>query len=257
LGPGHYRFEVQAALTDDFSGGSAASYDFVIQMPLQRRWWFWLGLGLLAVTTVILILRRREAAIRHVARLQRERLNFEYEHLKSQVNPHFLFNSLNTLVQLIEEDRDAAAEYTVRLSDFYRETLSFRDRDLVTLAEEWTVVNKYVFIQKGRFGAALEVQMDVPAARQAAIRVVPLVLQLLVENAVKHNVVAQSQPLVIRIYEADEQLVVSNPVRPRRTAEKGAGLGLHNIRSRYALLTNRPVHIESEAAQFRVILPLL
>ena len=182
---------------------------------------------------------------------------FEYEHLKSQVNPHFLFNSLNTLVSLIEDDQDAAVVYTVHLSDLYRNMLSYKDQDLIWLAEEYEIIKNYMYIQKSRFGEALQLHAEIPEHLMTTKKIVPLALQLLVENAIKHNIVSLSRPLTISIVADEHTITIKNPVQLKMSKEKGAGLGLINIKKRYALLTSRSLKFGHEGNEYIVKLPLL
>jgi LytS/YehU family sensor histidine kinase len=192
-----------------------------------------------------------------MSKLQKERMVFEYEHLKSQVNPHFLFNSLNTLVNLIEEDRDAAVDYTVHLSDLYRNMLSYKDQDLILLSEEYEIIINYMYIQQSRFGDALRLKANISEELLTSKRIVPLALQILVENAIKHNIVSMSQPLTISIVANEKEIVVSNPIQLKQSKEKGAGLGLMNIQKRYRLLSNRSVKFGTDNNCYTVTLPLL
>jgi hypothetical protein len=257
LPPGGYTFEVQVALATDFQNAATADYSFQIAAPLWQRPFFWIVVVATAAGIGYALLRRRDRARQRLAALQQARLRAEYEQLKSQVNPHFLFNSLNTLVSLIEEDPRAAVRYTEQLSDLYRHTLSFRNRDLVTLGEEWDVLQKYLYIQQSRFGNALLLETELPDTVMRNGKVIPLALQLLIENAIKHNVVSRAHPLTIRITATPDSLSVCNIIRPKAAKEKGAGMGLHNIQSRYALLTERRVVIEKGADLFTVTLPIL
>lgn len=255
--PGKYRLVVQASLSKSFGHPAEAVYDFEIITPFWQRWWF-IAIVLLIVSVIAyVLLQRRVRSLQKVARLEQERITFEYEYLKSQVNPHFLFNSLNTLVNLIEEDPNAAVNYTGQLSDLYRETLSAHEDDLVLLSDEWAVLNKYLYIQQNRFGKALQLVSSVPESVKQQRRIIPLALQLLVENAIKHNVVSTTYPLIIYIDLAGDALVVKNQIRLKVTPEKTSGIGLQNIRKRYALVTSRAVKIETRNNEFIVLLPLL
>jgi sensor histidine kinase YesM len=211
----------------------------------------------LVIGLIYAYIRAREKSLRRLSSLQRERLLFEYEHLKSQVNPHFLFNSLNTLANLIEEDRDAAVQYTNELSDLYRNMLTYRNKDLVPLAEEWNILQHYLYIQQSRFGDALQVELRVPETIMNTRRIVPLALQLLVENAIKHNVASRSRPLTIIIEAQGDRLAVRNAINPKLSKEKGAGLGLINIKKRYALITDRHISFGVVHNEYIVTLPLL
>jgi LytS/YehU family sensor histidine kinase len=212
--------------------------------------------GLLLLCIIYFLVKLREKRQQEFTQLEQERMNFEYEHLKSQVNPHFLFNSLNTLTNLIEEDAGAAVTYTERLSDLYKNILAYRNRDLIALREDRNILSSYLFVQRSRFGAALQVEFDVSEALLNK-KIVPMCLQMLVENAVKHNIVSITQPLCIKIGSVNNEIIVSNPLQPKLSKEKGAGLGLINISNRYKLLTKRAVIFGIEKNEFVVRVPLL
>lgn len=257
LPSGKYTLTVQASLNRAFEHPASTAYPFTIAVPFWFRWWFIVLVLLLTACLVYLVLQRRVRSLKRVALLEKERITFEYDYLKSQVNPHFLFNSLNTLVNLIEEDPESAVTYTGRLSDLYRETLSAHEDDIVTLADEWAVLDKYLYIQQSRFGAALQLMSSVPEEIRHRKRIIPLALQLLVENAIKHNVVSTAHPLVIFIDIAEDVLIVRNEIRLKMTPERSSGIGLQNIRKRYALVTSREVTVETRNNEFIVVLPLL
>lgn len=257
LPSGNYTFKVQASTYPGFAHAVEDSYSFSIATPFYRQAWFIAVMVLLIVTAIWLYMRHREQRLRHLATLEQERVVFEYEYLKSQVNPHFLFNSLNTLTSLIEDSPDKAISYTARLSDLYRNMLAHRHRNLVTLAEELEILGNYIHIQKSRFGDALQIKQDIPQSILSEKKVVYLALQLLVENAIKHNIVSQSQPLIITIAVMQQELVVSNPIQPKMSKEKSNGMGLANISKRYALATNRPISFGVDNGHYVVRLPLL
>jgi LytS/YehU family sensor histidine kinase len=257
LPPGTFTFHVQAAASEDFSNPAEAQYMFTIAKPYWQRAWFIVLVAGILLGAGYGYIKIRERNLRKLSRLQRERMVFEYEHLKSQVNPHFLFNSLNTLVSLIEDDQTAAVDYTVHLSDLYRNMLSYKDQDLISLSEEYEIIRNYMYIQRSRFGDALHLEVEIPGHLFATRKIVPLALQLLVENAIKHNVVSLSKPLTIRIIADEDTITVSNPIQPKASKEKGAGLGIANIKKRYALLTNRTTRFGAEGNMYVVKLPLL
>lgn len=257
LPSGNYTFTVQASIYPDFAHAVEDSYTFSIATPFYKQPWFVAVVVLMIVSVVWLYMRYREQSLRHLATLEQERVVFEYEYLKSQVNPHFLFNSLNTLTSLIEDNPEKAISYTARLSDLYRNMLAHRHRNLVTLAEELEILGNYIHIQKSRFGDALQIKQDISQAVLSEKKIVYLALQLLVENAIKHNIVSQSQPLIITIAVKQQELVVSNPMQPKMSKEKSNGMGLANISKRYALATNRPISFGEEKGQYVVRLPLL
>lgn len=257
LPSGTFTFSVQASLSKNFDVVSESQYSFTIVKPFWQKSWFVALASMALLALGYGYVKLREHNLRKMSRLQKERMMFEYEHLKSQVNPHFLFNSLNTLVSLIEDDKDAAVDYTVHLSDLYRNMLSYRDRDLISLGEECEIIDNYMHIQKSRFGDALQLITDIPEEALQTKRIVPLALQLLVENAIKHNIVSRAQPLTITITADEDTIRVSNPIQSKASEEKGAGLGLVNIRKRYELLTRRKIHFGRERDDYVVYLPLL
>ncbi|WP_375434149.1 sensor histidine kinase [uncultured Hymenobacter sp.] len=206
-------------------------------------------------------LQWREAAIR-AERVEKENAVARLDSLRRQVDPHFLFNSLNALTSLIEEDDPARASRFVRqLAKVYRYVLDSQEQEVVTLTEEMRFVEAYVFLQRTRLGEGLQVEINLPpAADLDQLLVPPLAVQLLLENALKHNATSQKQPLHIRITldAAARQLVVRNALRYRRVPdEESTGLGLRNLSARYAFLTSQPVTVEKTETDFTVILPLL
>lgn len=188
-------------------------------------------------------------------RYQRESMTATYESLKSQVNPHFLFNSLNALSNLVYEDQDKAVKFIKQLSEVYRYVLETRDKELVPLEEELKFLEAYAFLQKIRFGNKLTINISLDGVKSL---VAPLALQMLLENAVKHNEVSEEKPLSIKLYRDANFLVVENTLQKKTTsAESSSGLGLDNIRKRYQFLTTIPVRIEESVASFTVKLPVI
>ncbi|HTN38536.1 MAG TPA: histidine kinase, partial [Arachidicoccus sp.] len=257
LPSGNYTFRVQAALDGSFGYAKEDTFSFTINEPLWKRSWFLILLGCLAFFVVYWLIKLREKRQKKLVQLEQERMNFEYEHLKSQVNPHFLFNSLNTLSNLIEEDGAAAVSYTERLSDLYKNILAYRNRDLITLKEDWEILSNYLFVQQCRFGNAFQVQFDVSEELLKTKKIVPMCLQMLVENAIKHNIVSLTQPLRIKIWSDKDEIIASNPLQPKVSKEDGSGLGLINISNRYHLLTKREVVFGPNEKEFVVRIPLL
>ena len=188
-------------------------------------------------------------------RYQRESMTATYESLKSQVNPHFLFNSLNALSNLVYEDPDKAVKFIKQLSEVYRYVLETREKELVSLEEELKFLDSYAFLQKIRFGTKLVIEVKLDGVKSM---VAPLAVQMLLENAVKHNEVSEEKPLTIKLYKENNFLVVENTLQKRTTsAESSSGLGLDNICKRYQFLSSRPVSIEQGATTFTVRLPLI
>jgi hypothetical protein len=180
----------------------------------------------------------------------------KFESLKNQLDPHFLFNSLNVLTSLIGENPLQAEKFTTKLSKVYRYVLEQKDKDLTSLEDELKFAKSYMQLLQMRFEDAIE--YNVPdCASDPELKIIPLSLQLLLENAVKHNVITSGKPLCIKIYEEEGFLVVENTVNPKASLEKSTKVGLSNIKQRYELVSSQRVSIENDDKIFRVKLPLL
>ncbi|OCB78723.1 histidine kinase [Flavobacterium crassostreae] len=180
----------------------------------------------------------------------------KFESLKNQIDPHFLFNSLNVLSSLIEENPENAQRFTTSLSKIYRYVLEQKDKDLVPLEEELAFAKTYMNLLTMRFENSLFYELPTTITNPEA-KVLPLSLQLLLENTVKHNVVSQKRPLHIRIYIQEDYLVVQNDLQKKEVLSNRQGVGLQNIISRYALVTNKKVKLEQSQQLFTVQLPIL
>ena len=180
----------------------------------------------------------------------------KFESLKSQLDPHFLFNSLNVLTSLIGENPYKAEKFTTKLSKVYRYVLEQRNKDLIPVLEEIKFANTYMELLGMRFEDAVKFEIPYSITNEN-LKIVPLSLQLLLENAVKHNVVSSSKPLTIRIYEQDNYLIIENNINPKQAIGQGTRVGLRNIVDRYGLITDKNVIIENNNKIFKVSLPLL
>lgn len=190
------------------------------------------------------------------ALLERQNVESQLESLRNQVNPHFLFNSLNTLIYLIPEHPAKAVNFVQKLSKVYRYVLESRDAKVIPMAEEMTFLSSYLFLLKERFGENLCVRIsDLSAYTQAAI--IPLSLQMLIENAIKHNIISTECPLCIEVFVENAHLVVRNNLQRKNQVMDSTGIGLQNIRDRYRILTQLPVEVITSAQYFTVALPLL
>jgi hypothetical protein len=179
-----------------------------------------------------------------------------FDALKNQLDPHFLFNSLNVLTSLIEEDSAQAQKFTTSLSKVYRYVLEQKNKDLVTVDEELQFARTYVRLLKMRFEDSIV--FDIPeAASNPEAKIVPLSLQLLLENAVKHNVVTGAKPLHIKVFEQEGYLVIRNNLQEKTVVNKSSGVGLRNIQQRYQILTDRKVLIDKSRDTFQVSIPML
>ena len=180
----------------------------------------------------------------------------KFESLKNQIDPHFLFNSLNVLTSLISENPTQAEKFTTKLSKIYRYVLEQRNKDLIPLSEELHFAKTYMELLEMRFEDAVQFTIPVSVSNQE-LKIVPLSLQLLLENTVKHNVVSSSKPLTISIYEENDSLVIENNINPKEAIGKSTKVGLQNIADRYGLITQKSVRIENNNKTFKVRIPLL
>ncbi|ARS42898.1 histidine kinase [Sphingobacteriaceae bacterium GW460-11-11-14-LB5] len=189
-------------------------------------------------------------------KIKSDSLGAQYELLKQQVNPHFLFNSLNTLKAMVEIGDEEAVDFILKLSNFYRYTLESRKLDLIHVSEEMEILNAYLFLQKARFdGGFIFTSTLNEAVLQTLIP--PFTLQLLIENCIKHNVVSLDKPLQISLYAIDGQIVLENPIRLKIAGNNSLGVGLKNITLRYQHLLEKPIEISNDGQIFKIKLPLI
>ncbi|HVI45367.1 MAG TPA: histidine kinase [Chitinophaga sp.] len=189
-------------------------------------------------------------------RIRTDHLSAQYELLKQQVNPHFLFNSLNTLKAMVESGEQEAVPFIIKLSNFYRYTLESRKLDLIHVREEMEILSAYLFLQKARFEDGLMFHNELPPAVMETL-LPPFTLQLLVENCIKHNVVSLEKPLHIRLYEDGGKIVVENHVQRKSGEEDSLGVGLENISMRYSHLSGGEVEVLNGQQLFQIKLPLI
>lgn len=187
--------------------------------------------------------------------LEKANLEARYDTLRNQVNPHFLFNSLNTLLMLVN-DNPVASKYVESISEIMRYMLQSRDKEAVLLRDELKIARDYVFVQQSRFGDKLQVEFDVPE-KFYHYAIPPLALQMLLENAVKHNVVSKDNPLHVKVYIADNLfIVIENSVKAKIDKDPSTGVGLDNIRNRYNHLSGKDIVVKNDHGKFVVMLPL-
>jgi hypothetical protein len=208
----------------------------------------------LVMTSRSFLFNWRQSAI-DAEKLQKENITARYQSLKDQVNPHFLFNSFNALSNLVYEDPDKAVKFIKQLSEVYRYVLDTRDQEVVTVEKELKFLESYIYLQQIRFGNKLKIEVSIS---RTGSYVTPLALQMLVENAIKHNVVAEDEPLTIRLYEDDGYIAVENNLQKKKViVEPSAGVGLENICKRYELLSDKKVQIRENETSFVVKIPEL
>jgi two-component system, LytTR family, sensor kinase len=183
-------------------------------------------------------------------------LQHQLEALRSQINPHFLFNALNSLAVLIRTQSDRALPFVDQLSWLLRATLLRSEDDFISIQHEQEYLESYVFLQKERFGDKFKVDIQIPEAWKREL-IPSFSLQLLAENAIKHNVVSSQQPLLLEIYPNGDSLIIRNQIQKRRDATQGTGLGLLNLSVRFKLLKKRDIQISQDSTYFTVKLPIL
>jgi len=189
-------------------------------------------------------------------KVKSDNLGAQFELLKQQINPHFLFNSLNTLKSMAETNDSETVDFIMKLSDFYRFTLESRKLDLITVQEEMKIIDSYIFLQKARFGEGITLTNELDNEVLKTL-IPPFTLQLLVENCIKHNVVSQSKPLHIKIYTSENRIVIENPIQKKMTTEDSLGIGLDNVKLRYKHLLEQEIQINSDEKIFQIKLPLI
>lgn len=196
----------------------------------------------------------RESAVNE-ERLQKESIKLQYKALKNQVNPHFLFNSLNSLTTLVYQDQDQAVKFIKQLSEVYRYVLQHKDNELVSLEEEIGFSEKYVYLQQIRHDNGLNVKFSVSNVKNRYV--VPVSLQILIENAIKHNIVSGEKPLFIEIYDTEEAIIIKNNLQTKKTLNDSGGIGLNSLKERYAFVADRKVVTKKTEESFIVELPFI
>jgi streptogramin lyase len=230
---------------------------------LYKTIWFWVLVATFTTCSLYWLYRKR---IEHKERiyllqnkaqaLEKEKALVQYESLKQQLNPHFLFNSLTSLSSLISANPKQADFFLENMSKIYRYILKNRDNELVPLEEEIRFVQTYIHLQKTRFENGIIINIDVKK-EQFLLRIVPVTLQNLIENAIKHNVIDDENPLHIDIFSDDRYLVVRNNLQKKKFVETSNKQGLGNLQSLYHYLTRQPVHVREDEKYFIIKIPLI
>lgn len=238
----------------NFAGFSAVKWNIILVVALINV------IAVLFVTHVyetVFMVREQEGAQIKNAELQRARAEAELAALKNQIDPHFIFNSLNTLTHLIKLDSHKALEFTENLAEVYRYILSQKDQTLVLLDDELEFTNKYVDLLHLRFGNALIIQKQFNAIVMRKFLVPPMSVFVAFENVVKHNEISEKEPMYINIDIQHEQLIVRNIVRERKNHVNASHIGLKNLNERFKLITNKCIIAKREEGRFVVCLPLI
>lgn len=211
---------------------------------------------LLSIELGVRFFRNWKKSLVEIERYKNETLQAQLLNLKTQVNPHFLFNNLSVLTSLVYENQDKAADFISQLSKVYRYLLDNHESELVTLESELQFISSYCFLLQIRFENSIELKVDVDKAVYHKL-VPPMALQLLVENATKHNEISTESPLQIRVYNHGSELCVENNIQARSEIHNGSGTGLSNIIKRYRYFTDEKLKINKSEQLFSVSIPLL
>jgi len=221
--------------------------------------WFLYAIGSVMVNSIFIInhfIGQWKISLIQAERLEKEKTQVQFDNLKNQLNPHFLFNALTALNSLIFENQTLASHFLQHLSKVYRYVLQNKDKNFVSVQTELDFIQNYVFLVHTRFASMLTITFNIDAdSKEKAI--VPVTLQILIENALKHNVADKGRPLSIRIETHDDYLVVSNNLQLKKLVETSNKQGLENLKSLYAFLTDRPVVITPGETEFSVAVPLV
>lgn len=260
---GDYVFRVKALNAYGDTKSGVVSIPVHVDGPFYKAWWFLLILFAVAGGALYFFYRFKLAKQEEILSLQtkaqaleKEKTLVQYENLKQHLNPHFLFNSLTSLSSLIRIDQKMAGEFLDGMSRIYRYILQSKDNETVLLKEEIRFIQTFVNLQKTRFADGLEVHINVPE-EYLHYKIVPVTLQNLIENAIKHNIVDSETPLVIDIYTEQEYLVVRNNMQKKSFVDTSNKQGLDNLLSLYRYLSGLPMQIREDEHYFTVKIPLL
>lgn len=211
----------------------------------------------IALYEIVFLSYQVSISIKEKEELKREKLSSELSGLKEQLNPHFLFNSLNTLSALISTEPLRAESFVSKLARVYRYILDKGSEDIVSLHQELNYLQAYIHLLKERFGESLIVNLNVDEMISMNKKIIPLSLQICFENCVKHNIVTYEKPLTVEICFSGQYIFVINNLQPLQLNEPASGVGIKNIKKRYAYFTNLPVVVDSNEKTFSIGLPLL
>jgi ligand-binding sensor domain-containing protein len=263
LQPGKYLFKVKAVANNNAWQSRERIISLHIRTPFYKATWFWILLGASLLASIILFYRFRLHKQRQILtletkaeQLEKEKTMVRYDGLKQQLNPHFLFNSLTSLSGLIETNQQMAVDFLGQMSDIYRYILQKGDTDIVPLRDELKFAALYIQLQQTRFKKGLLVRIDVPD-EYLDYKIAPVTLQNLMENAIKHNIIDQTSPLVIEIFVEDKYLLVKNNLQKKSNVETSNKRGLAQFVTLYNYLSPLPVLIEETTTHFNVKIPLI
>ena len=227
-----------------------------ITMKLMIGFVFRVNLFLHCINAIIFYHRRSKEAGLQIERFKKESIEAQFSALKNQLNPHFLFNSLNVLSNLIYKDTETSNEFITQLAEVYRYVLKNQDKKLIKLEEELAFIQSYIFLVKIRFQENLKIELNIKDERKTKY-IAPSTLQILIENAIKHNEISKNKPLKVEIFTEGNYIVTENPVQKKQSKEESSNIGLTNIRNRYSFLSKENPVIVSSNGTFTVKIPLI
>ena len=221
----------------------------------------WITIGATLIVLLFMLSKQflyswRDLSLRE-EKMRNEVLSSRFDVLKSQINPHFMFNSLNTLNSLIYQDQDLAAKYVGELSKVYRKVLASANNEVVTVTEELKMLESYIFLQSIRFEDKFKVNINL-GDEALSMHIPPMVLQMLIENAIKHNEITEANPLAVEVFDEEGLIYIKNKISLKDTLPgDSSSIGLSNIKDRYKVFSDIPVEVLNDGDQFIVKIPLL
>ena len=257
LSPGKYKFSVRGKLQNAILNNGWTEISFEIKKPWYKTYWFIIFVLSGLFLTVYLILKLRINNFVKISEAKQFKLSQELRAMQSQVNPHFLFNSLSSLLGLIDLDTKKAKEYTEKLSNFYRDIVKYKDTDLIPLSYELEIVDTYIYLQNIRFDNSITVTKKIASEWIDKAKIAPLTIQILFENAIKHNKVGQGNQLEIVVETVKDGIQVTNNLNPKLYPESSTKTGLGFVKERCRILTGREAEVEITKEHFRVFIPLV
>lgn len=260
---GNYVFRVKSLDTYGDVNSSVVSIPLHVNAPFYKAWWFILTVAVVIASLLYVFYRFRIEKEREILQLQtkaqaleKEKTQVQYENLKQHLNPHFLFNSLSSLSSLIRINQKLAGEFLDGMSRIYRYILQSKDSELVPLKDEIRFIQTFISLQRTRFSEGLQVDLRIEEEYMHQ-KIVPVTLQNLIENAIKHNVVDEETPLVIELFAEGGYLLVRNNLQKKSFVDTSNKQGLDNLLSLYKYLSDRPMLIEEDEYHFTVKIPLI
>lgn len=240
----------------------AVLFKYLFNISIGGGWTnVWVSIGVTLIILLFMLSKQflyswRDLSLRE-EKMRNEVLSSRFDVLKSQINPHFMFNSLNTLNALIYQDQDLAAKYVGELSKVYRTVLASAKNEIVTVDEELTILESYIFLQSIRFEEKFSVKINLSDDTKR-MHIPPLVLQMLIENAIKHNEITDANPLIVEVFDEDGLINVKNRIALKDALPgDSSSIGLANIEDRYKVFSDIPVEIQNDGDYFIVKIPLL